>query len=150
MDYDKADRGTPQEEEIANTTLLAISKIIMTATNAMSLPGGKVTMLAGTAMPSLTGIAMMFAPPAGRSGRLHLDEVMFGALYVINSLELHPDGVIAAFSPAVLLNTVRMFKEITGRDYTNFQESVKQLIADEEATHKVDVPAHLRNMWSDP
>ena len=146
MEYDSS-RITGKTADIANSCIQAIGKMLALASATMAENGEKVSLLAGGAIPPLSGLACMFAKDQSKCLHPTTEEVTFGALYVIACTENHEQGLIAGYNINTLAKALQMFKDLTGRDYENIDPYLLNQI--QRAKDKAgDVPDHLKKFVS--
>lgn len=144
FDYNK-DRIGPQQEQLATKATNGIMQILGAATKALSSPGEKACMLAGSTIPAVLGLSTLFGDADNIDDvKLDVDSAIWGALYVMNSLENHPAGLIAGFSMAILDKTQEDFKQRTGREFKLGTGPTALLKQYHEEMGKVSVPEHLK------
>jgi len=139
-------RMTGQRDQIANSCVQAVARMAQIGISQMDEAPEKVVFLCGTAIPGLAGIALIFAHPDRQEAMFNHqkpDDLAFGALYMIAASEEHPDGICCGWSPLILAKACEMFKTLFGRDYTNLNPALVEMIKERQERASV-VPSHLK------
>jgi len=140
------ERMTGDKDKIANGCVGAIAKLAHIGIAQMTEAPEKAVFLCGTAIPGLSGLAILFAHPDKQNAMCNHqtpEDMAFGCLYMLNAVEEHPDGVCCGYSPLILAKAMEMFKTLYGREYTNIHPDLREAI-EKRLNEASEVPAHLK------
>lgn len=139
-----------RREVVAQNTIELIHHIMAAGCGEMDEPEAKTAFMAGVSMVPLGALAMAFASDEymdenHEKGQFSptMDEICFGACYVMCALERCSGGVIAAFNLESIEKARVLFRQIYGRDYEHLCEPLQEAIAqwkEKNNNAKKDVP----------
>jgi hypothetical protein len=146
MAYNGENEITGPIAEMANKVLGVIAQLLGSTITALKDPGHKVSLLAGSAIPSLAGLATVLShPDINKECIVNADELTFASCYIIATAEDHTQGIVMGFSPETVDKALTLFKTIMGREYTNIAPAVRALILDQKIKAANATPVHLKN-----
>lgn len=138
--------GSDAEHERANATVKCVNSLVEIGVASMPHESAKVALAAGCAIPPLAVIALALGKDRPETKSMPtVDEVTFGALYFICGIERYGGGIIAGFTTEIVDKAMIMFKELTGRDYTDIHPVLLSEIARKKAgATERDVPLGVK------
>ena len=141
MAYNGENEITGPIADMSNKVLEAIAKLLYVAVPKLDNPGHKVSMLAGSAIPSLAGLATVLShPDINKECIVNADELTFACCYIIACAENHEKGIVMGFSPETVDKALATFQTLMGRQYVNISPVVLALIAEQKAKAANSIP----------
>ena len=142
FDYE-ANRITGGKEQMSNNVVQLTMGILHTTLERLDHPGEKACLLSGVALVPLAGLAVLLGAHEQDMVKPRPDDVIFGACYLMASIEEHPNGLIAGFSAEIIDKAQNMFQQLMGREYP-LNEHATRAIAERRAEAALGTPDHLK------